>query len=293
MTARYRSFLEGVMTPKRLDHSLRVMGVMGELAEVYDLDPVVALTAGILHDAAKDLPPAQQAELLHVAKIEMIHACDHDYAHYLHGPVGAALVERELGLTDPIILAAIATHTYSGHGPLFDHLLCWCLRFAGILEPGRDWSSGQGHADAPAIDDGKRVGRRGCSRHVRHAAHQPHAAASVGLQLLQRRVGVLFGQRGAHFAAAVVDVTVLAGTATTVMAVAVGCRRQWAILRAGWHGGERHQHQQPQQQSCPGHQRGACTSAGQAAGVHAAGLTAISPSRSAQAKNARTVSRAL
>ena len=35
---KYLPFLEEVLTQRRLDHSLGVMQVMGELAEVYDLD---------------------------------------------------------------------------------------------------------------------------------------------------------------------------------------------------------------------------------------------------------------
>lgn len=140
VTAQYSPFLERVMTPKRLVHSLGVMGVMGELAEVYQLDPVAALTAGILHDAAKDLSPAQQTDILQRSNIEIRHECEWDYLHYLHGPIGAFFVEQELGLTDPLILAAITTHTYCGNASLFDAPLCWCLRIADLLEPGRDWS---------------------------------------------------------------------------------------------------------------------------------------------------------
>ena len=114
---------------------------MGEFAEIYGLDCEASLTAGILHDAAKDLPLAQQAEILREAKIEICHECEWDYLHYLHGPVGACYVERELDITDTLILDAITTHTYFGNSATFDDPICWCLRFADLLEPSRNWNS--------------------------------------------------------------------------------------------------------------------------------------------------------
>lgn len=40
----YQSFLAGVLTPTRLRHSTGMMQVMGELADVYQLDRGVAMT---------------------------------------------------------------------------------------------------------------------------------------------------------------------------------------------------------------------------------------------------------
>lgn len=140
ITDRYLPFLEKVLTPKRLKHSLGVMQVMGELAGVYGLNRQQALAAGLLHDAAKDLPPEQIKTIRQQAKIEIRWPCDDDYVLYLHGPVGAAFVRQELGLDDPLILEAINLHTFSADGEYFDHPLVWCLRFSDILEPNRNWS---------------------------------------------------------------------------------------------------------------------------------------------------------
>lgn len=137
---RYRSFLERVLTPGRLAHSFGVMQVMGELADVYSLDREQSFTAGLLHDAAKDLTPIQQSEIVAEASIEIRDVSEQDYVHYLHGPVGAHFVFRELGVTDPLILDAIATHTYYGNSANFHAPLCWCLRFSDILEPTRNWN---------------------------------------------------------------------------------------------------------------------------------------------------------
>jgi HD superfamily phosphohydrolase YqeK len=115
------------------------MGVMGELSEVYGLDKETALAVGLLHDAAKDLQPHRQKELVAEANIELHYECDVNFLLYLHGPVSAYLVNKELGVNDPIILDAITMHTYYGYGTNFNEPMCWCLRFSDILEPTRDW----------------------------------------------------------------------------------------------------------------------------------------------------------
>ena len=138
--AHYIKFIQHVNTPKRLQHSLGVMQVMGELAGVYGLDQDQAETAGILHDAAKDLSPELIARLIHDGGIEIQYECENDYVYYLHGPVGSYFVHQQLGMTDELILDAITSHTYCGNGDNFNHPLTWCLRFADILEPNRNWS---------------------------------------------------------------------------------------------------------------------------------------------------------
>lgn len=135
----YLLFLQKVLTPRRLEHSIHVMEVMVELTPIYDLEPERAVAAGLLHDAAKDLPTEQQNSLLRESGIQIFNECDQNYLLYLHGPVGAAFIERELGIEDPLLLAAIESHTSYGNTPFFDHPLCWCLRFADVIEPSRNW----------------------------------------------------------------------------------------------------------------------------------------------------------
>jgi predicted HD superfamily hydrolase involved in NAD metabolism len=138
LITQYTSFLEETLSPGRFKHSLGVMQVMGELAEVYALDPEKAAVAGLLHDAAKELPPVQQEQLLCESGIRIENPVEQDFVLYLHGPVGAYLVSKELNVTDPQILDGIYRHTFSGvEGPL--SAFVWCLRFADILEPYRNW----------------------------------------------------------------------------------------------------------------------------------------------------------
>lgn len=55
----YYVFLKKVLTPARLQHSRGVQEMMGELSAIYRLDDEMAQTAGLLHDAAKDLAPKE------------------------------------------------------------------------------------------------------------------------------------------------------------------------------------------------------------------------------------------
>ncbi len=139
-TRRYLAFLKETLTPKRFEHSLGVSQVMGELAQVYGIDRERAVTTGLLHDAAMDLTPVKQAEIISRANIEIRYECELNYSLYLHGPVSAYVVQYELEITDEIILDAIEMHTYYGNRVTFDDPICWCLRFADILEPNRTWS---------------------------------------------------------------------------------------------------------------------------------------------------------
>jgi predicted HD superfamily hydrolase involved in NAD metabolism len=135
----YRAFVQAVLTPQRFQHSLGVVQVMEQLAPIYELDVATAQTIGILHDAAKDLDVETQQALAHEANHTFCHACEANPI-YLHGPVGAYRVARELHVTDPVILDTISRHAYSGTGVALSPAYVWCLRFADTLEPSRQWT---------------------------------------------------------------------------------------------------------------------------------------------------------
>jgi predicted HD superfamily hydrolase involved in NAD metabolism len=129
---------ESQLTPRRFTHSLGVMEVMGDLAAIYNLDETAALTAGILHDIAKEFTPE---DLLRWADENNI-ALRSDYDKiplFLHGPIGASYIEQKLGLKDSMILDAISRHSYFGGGVPPSPSFCWCLRLADLLEPSRNW----------------------------------------------------------------------------------------------------------------------------------------------------------
>jgi len=134
----YLPFLECLLTPERLEHSLGVMRVMGELADVYGLDRTKAMTAGLLHDAARDLEVAELRALAEEGRVELRCACER-HPLYLHAPVGAYLISRDLELADRLILDAIAAHSFYGSGEDLHSPFRWCVRFADLLAPVKDW----------------------------------------------------------------------------------------------------------------------------------------------------------
>lgn len=135
---RHLPFLANALTAPRLQHSLGVMQVMDELAEIYDLDRTQALLAGLLHDAAKDLSVERQLALAEEAGIAFEYECER-HPVYLHAPVGAYVVSQELGITDDLVLDAIATHSDSGDKVDADRRFQWCLQAADILAPISAW----------------------------------------------------------------------------------------------------------------------------------------------------------
>ncbi|MBN1430871.1 MAG: bis(5'-nucleosyl)-tetraphosphatase (symmetrical) YqeK [Anaerolineae bacterium] len=135
---RYLPFLQSLLTPSRLQHSMGVMRVMADLAELYNLDREQAVVTGLLHDAARDLPADRQMALIREGGIELADPCE-EHPVYLHALAGAYLIAKELGITEPNVLDAISTHSYVGNGSNFHSCLSWCLRFADILAPSHEW----------------------------------------------------------------------------------------------------------------------------------------------------------
>ncbi len=124
-------FLEG----RRLSHSLRVAGIAAQLAGVHALDREKSYLAGLLHDVARDLPPAV---LLQNAKASGILKNEIGWVHPVlwHGPVGAELVRDKLGIHDEELLSAIRWHTTGTPGMTGVVRLIYV---ADAIEPGRDY----------------------------------------------------------------------------------------------------------------------------------------------------------
>ncbi|HJS18443.1 MAG TPA: bis(5'-nucleosyl)-tetraphosphatase (symmetrical) YqeK [Anaerolineales bacterium] len=131
-------FVKHELTPQRFKHSLGVMDVMSELAPLYGLDQSTAVIAGILHDSAKELAADDLIKLANKNGISLRTEYD-KHPLFLHGPVSACYITQELGITDPIVLDTISRHSYFGDGAALSPSFCWCLRFADMLEPSRNW----------------------------------------------------------------------------------------------------------------------------------------------------------
>ena len=134
----YHAYLAQHLSPARLQHSLGVMQVMDALTLVYGLNPAAAHIAGLVHDAGKELPMERMVEIAQAMNFPLDDPSDRDPL-YLHGPCSAYVAQHEMGINDPLVLEAIFQHSYVGYGTVQSPVFCWCLRFADMLEPGRDW----------------------------------------------------------------------------------------------------------------------------------------------------------
>ena len=106
----YEEIIEKRMKAGRFKHSKNVAKEAVRLAKKYGADPVKAELAGILHDATKETPDAEQLELIERAGIVLtpLERCTRKLWHAISG---AAFVQVELGITDPEIINAIRYHT--------------------------------------------------------------------------------------------------------------------------------------------------------------------------------------
>ena len=106
----YKERLAFALSSHRYEHSLNVMEAAGELALRWGVDQEKALAAGLLHDAARDLPLEEMLQESLRAGIE-VGPIERGAPVLLHAPVGAYLLQRDWGVGDEDILQAVAEHT--------------------------------------------------------------------------------------------------------------------------------------------------------------------------------------
>lgn len=127
------------LSKKRFQHSLEAARVAGELARHYGMDAEKAYLTGVLHDYAKGIPGP---ELLAIAEenglLEV--EVEREVPDLLHAPVGAFLLEKELGVDDENIIQAVKFHTLGS--PLMNDL-DKIIYLADMIEPGRDYPAMQ------------------------------------------------------------------------------------------------------------------------------------------------------
>lgn len=131
------NWLAANVPPQRLQHVLRVEEMSIALAHHHRLCTATAAQAGLMHDLAKSFKPnllleMAQAEGLALDPVEQLNP------HLLHSEAGAIVARDRFGVTDGVVLAAIANHTLGRPG--MDQLSC-IIFLADTLEPGR------GHTD--------------------------------------------------------------------------------------------------------------------------------------------------
>lgn len=120
------------ITEHRYQHTLGVMETSIILAERYGADAKKAELAAIFHDYAKFRPKDEMKEII------LTQNMNKDLLNFnselWHAPVGAYLVQKEAGITDPEILDAIRYHT---SGRVDMTLLDKIVFLADYIEPGR------------------------------------------------------------------------------------------------------------------------------------------------------------
>jgi predicted HD superfamily hydrolase involved in NAD metabolism len=141
------AFLHQTLTPGRVQHSLGVAETAASLAELYEEDPERARLAGITHDLAREMRPADMLAEALMRKLPM-ERVERQAPILLHGPIEASRLAEE-GLHDPEILQAVRLHTTGAPGM---GKLAQIVFVADAIEPGREY---------PGVEELRDVSRSG------------------------------------------------------------------------------------------------------------------------------------
>lgn len=133
---RLMEWLRRQLTPDRLAHSLAVSDTAVELARRFGLDVERARLAGLVHDAARCFDAGQLLKMAADFGIVVTSLEAAAPVALLHGPVAAAWLPGETGLTDAAVLHAVAVHTTGC--PAMSALDC-AIYLADYIEPGRPY----------------------------------------------------------------------------------------------------------------------------------------------------------
>ena len=122
------------LSASRFSHTLAVAYTARHLARAHQLDMVTAETAAILHDCAKCLPVKEMQRICRERSLTEDPGIL-DSGALMHSIVGASLAASEYGVTDPIVLDAIACHTTGREGMTPMDMVVY---LADKIEPTRD-----------------------------------------------------------------------------------------------------------------------------------------------------------
>ncbi|MGD0621331.1 MAG: bis(5'-nucleosyl)-tetraphosphatase (symmetrical) YqeK [Thermacetogeniaceae bacterium] len=131
--SKYAAAANRRMTPERYEHTLAVAKSAMEIAGMHGVSVQDAEMAGLLHDYARDLAAN---ELLRIAESAGLieYEIERRVPVLLHGPVGAWLVQSELGVENRSVLRAIVVHTVGA--PDMDRL-AKIIYLADLIAAGR------------------------------------------------------------------------------------------------------------------------------------------------------------
>jgi predicted HD superfamily hydrolase involved in NAD metabolism len=120
------------LTDHRYQHTIGVMETAIDLAKRYGVDVKKAELSAIFHDYAKFRPKDEMKQIIINQGMEQ--QLLEFNSELWHAPVGAFLIEKEVGLNDEEILDAIRYHT---SGRVGMSLLDKIIYLADYIEPGR------------------------------------------------------------------------------------------------------------------------------------------------------------
>lgn len=127
------SLVKVQLKPERYEHTVRVLETALLLGEKLQIDLKMVELAAIFHDYAKYRSKEEMRRW--IVSENSLSKDLLQYHHELwHAPVGAILVEREIGIQDPAILSAIRFHTT---GRVNMTTLEKIIFLADYIEPGR------------------------------------------------------------------------------------------------------------------------------------------------------------
>jgi predicted HD superfamily hydrolase involved in NAD metabolism len=136
------AWLESNLSPHRCRHSLGVGATARELALRFGDDPDRCELAGLLHDAARELPAGKMLETARAAGLPVDYLEEMAPMPCLHGALGADVARAEFGVADEALLSAIAHHTMGRERMTLTEKIVF---IADAVEPNR--------GDAPYLRD--------------------------------------------------------------------------------------------------------------------------------------------
>ncbi len=110
----YKAEISKRLSPVRYEHSLCVAKEAVTLSILFGADEKRAYAAGLLHDIAKDLPQAEQLQMLKKSGI-ILDDVERVAPKLWHAIIGTQLV-RDIGINDTQIINAIRYHTTAREG---------------------------------------------------------------------------------------------------------------------------------------------------------------------------------
>lgn len=129
------NIIKGRLSERRFEHSIQVADTARQMANRYDADSAKTYFAGLLHDYGKGM---SGPELLRIAGENGLIEDDVELKSpdLLHAPVGAFLLQKDLGINDDEVLDAVRYHTL---GRIHMSVLDKIIYLADMIEPGRDF----------------------------------------------------------------------------------------------------------------------------------------------------------